>query len=197
MEETNKKEGVKPRGGHAPLRGLGVEGGEVRRITGFEEKPQHPKTTLVSTGCSVLPREILPLLLEFAAAHPDNVGGLFEELVRRNVRVDCFTFTEPWLDVGSFHSYLDAHRLLVGERLLAHPSASVESSLCTGGVAVGKRRTVRRGELHDCIVFEECVIEDSTLKNCIIDDLCVLRGIDLSNKMLRSGTVLELSAFSS
>lgn len=171
-----------------------VDPANPARITGFEEKPPHPKTTLVSTGCSVLPKEILPVLVEFSAAHPDNVGGLFEELVRRGIPVSCFTFTEPWLDIGSFHSYLEAHRLLVGERLLADSTSSVEGTACAGSVAVGKHCQIRRSDLTDCIIFQNCVIEDCTLRNCIVDDGCILRGVDLSHKMLRAGTVLKLAA---
>jgi glucose-1-phosphate thymidylyltransferase len=160
------------------------------RISGFEEKPKEPKTTLVSTGCSILPREILPILVEFAAEHRDNVGGIFEELLRRKSPVECFVFTQPWLDIGSFASYLAAHRLLVGERTILNTNATVEGTTCHGSVTVGAGSKIRRSELHDCIVFDHCDIEDCILRNCIVDDHCTLRGIDLDDQMLRSGTEL-------
>ncbi|MFA6523335.1 MAG: NDP-sugar synthase [Candidatus Peribacteraceae bacterium] len=160
-------------------------------IAGFEEKPKEPKTTLVSTGCSVLPREILPVLMEFASAHPDNVGGLFEELLRRHIPVECFVFTQPWLDIGSFSSYLEAHRLVVGERVLLEPGADVDHAACSGSVTVGRGSKVENGSLHDCIIFEDCLIEDCVLRDCIVDDRCHLKGMDLTGKMLREGTVLE------
>ncbi|MDD4319265.1 MAG: NDP-sugar synthase [Candidatus Peribacteraceae bacterium] len=162
-------------------------------ITGFEEKPKEPKTSLVSTGCSLLPKDVLPLLLAFAADHPDNVGGIFEELLRKHIPVDCFAFEQPWLDIGSFSSYLEAHRLLVGPHALLDPDATLDTSACHGSVAIGAGSKVRGSELADCIVFDHCDIENCVLRNCIIDDHCVLRGIDLDDQMIRTGTVLTRS----
>ncbi len=162
-------------------------------VTGFEEKPLNPKTTLVSTGCSVIPKETLPVLKSFAALHPDNIGGIFEEFLRHHIPVRCFTFTEPWLDVGSFDSYLAAHRLLVGEQTLLAEGAAVTDSVCSGGIAIGRGSHIRKSELHNCIVFENCEIRDCILRDCVIDNSCMLQGVDLTGKMLREGTILRLT----
>jgi len=50
-------------------------------ISAFEEKPKEPSSTIVSTGCSILPESSLPVLVEYAKEHPDNVGGIFEEFL--------------------------------------------------------------------------------------------------------------------
>src|SRR3989338_2724134 len=102
--------------GRAP--GEGIE-----KVASFDEKPAHPKSTLVSTGCVILPKNTLPILTDYAKVKPDNLGGIFEEFLHRKIPVECFTFTEPWMDIGSFHSYLDAHRELVGESALIDPSS--------------------------------------------------------------------------
>ncbi|MDD5469443.1 MAG: nucleotidyltransferase family protein, partial [Candidatus Peribacteraceae bacterium] len=107
------------------------------RIRAFEEKPAQPQTTLVSTGCSILPKEAHPVLLQFAREHPDNVGGIFEELLRNNWDIDCYTFTEQWFDIGSFPSYLEATKALVGDQVLR--GADVVTQRCTleGSVVLG------------------------------------------------------------
>lgn len=164
---------------------------EKNVVTRFEEKPKTPASTLVSTGCSVLPRSILGVLTEFAKEHPDNVGGIFEELLRRSVSVSCFTFTEPWLDIGSFNSYLDAHRMLVGEHIIAGSSAATDESALEGSITIGDHSTIKKCTLHDCMVFDRCQITDCVLRDCIVDDDCILDGVDLHGKMLRTGTVLR------
>lgn len=161
-----------------------------KTIEAFEEKPKEPKTTLVSTGCSLLPASTLPVLLEFARHHPDNVGGIFEELLRHKRRVECFTFTEPWMDIGSFASYLEAHRLLVGHRVIQEEGAEMRESHCHGSVALGAHTIVERSELTDCMLFDGCHIVDCTLRDCIIDQQCHLEGVDLKNQMIRENTVL-------
>ena len=159
-------------------------------VTGFEEKPVDPKSSIVSTGCSLIPADLLPLLVVFAQRHPDNVGGLFEEFLRRGFPVDCRVFTEPWFDIGSFDSYLAATRALVGERVLCGKGAHIEGSESRGSVVLGDRSVIHKSIVRDCVLFDDCRVEDCVLEHCILDNGCVVKGIDLSGKMLRAGTKL-------
>ncbi|MSR87044.1 NDP-sugar synthase [Candidatus Peribacteria bacterium] len=169
-------------------RALGEGSGEG--VLAFSEKPKDPTSTLVSTGCVVIPKNVLPVLRDYAKVKPDNLGGIFEELLRKNIPVDCFTFSGHWMDIGSFHSYLDAHRELVGEQALVDPTASVKDTEMRGSVTVGKNCVIERSELVDCMVFDGVTIRDCTLRDCVIDDGCALQGIDLQKQMLRTGTKL-------
>ena len=159
-------------------------------VTAFEEKPHDPKSTLISTGCSLLPRSTLPILLEYAASHPDNVGGIFEELLRRKISVDAYVFSEPWFDIGSFEAYLEATLSLVGRNVLSGKNVVMEKPECTGSVVLGKGCRVINSTLENVVLFDDCTIEDCDLRDCICDDGCELRGIDLRKKMLRKGTKL-------
>ncbi len=161
-------------------------------VTGFEEKPAEPKSSLVSTGCSILPKSLLLELLLFADKKPDNVGGIFEHFLARRLPMQVLQFSEPWLDIGSFNSYLEAHALIVGEKIVTGDGSTVESTNCTGSIAIGKNCTIKNSELRDCIVFDGAHIENTTLTRCIVDNDCVLQGVDLQEKMLRAGTRLEL-----
>lgn len=169
-----------------------VEASNPDRVRAFEEKPKEPKTTLVSTGCVILPKETMPTLLEFAKIKPDNLGGIFEELLRLGMPVECFTFTEPWMDIGSFRSYMDAHKSLTGDRLLPDERAIFDSSTAQGSVVIGAGSKVITSDLTDVMVFKDCVIENCTIRNCVIDDGCILKGVDLQNQMLRAGTRLKI-----
>lgn len=168
-------------------------GSVLRTVTSFEEKPMHPKSTVVSTGWWVLPRSSLSVLTEHAAKHPDNVGGVFEEFLRRNIPVDCFIFRELWKDIGSFDAYMSLHRDLVGKKAITHPTASFSpDSELKGAVDLGPNTTITKSLLTDCIVFGNTTIDDCVLTRCIIDEGCSLTGVDLTDKMLRAGTVLHL-----
>lgn len=168
--------------------GVGGEG----RVLSFEEKPQHPKSTVVSTGWWVLPKSVLPILIEYAKKHPDNVGGIFEELLRQSKPVECFVFKELWKDIGSFESYMSLHCEVVDGANIVHPSASVSpDSKLNGSIDLGPKTKVMKSVLTDCITFGNTTITDCVLSRCIIDEGCVLEGVDLDGKMLRRGTVLR------
>jgi len=161
-----------------------------RRVIGFEEKPSEPRSSIVSTGCSVIPARVLPLLIVYAQRKPDNIGGLFEECLRRNIDVDCRTFRAPWFDIGSFASYVQATQALVGPHALYGEHAHSQDTRMEGSVVLGRNSRVIGGTLRNTVVFQDCVIEDCVIEDCVIDDGCVLKGIDLTGKMLRAGTRL-------
>lgn len=163
------------------------------RVTGFQEKPADPKSTLVSTGCYVLPAASLPALVSYAKEHPDNVGGIFEEFLSRGTEVECVSFAEPWFDIGSFEAYLEATKKLVGENFLLGEGAVQKESELTGSIVFGKNSKVARSTLTNVVLFENCEVEDCVLQNCIVDDDCILRGVDLSGKMIRAGSRLVRS----
>ncbi len=160
------------------------------RIVGFEEKPPHPKTTLISTGCSVLPKSVLPIIADVAARRPDNVGGIFEEMIARGIELRCFRFDEPWFDIGSFESYLEASCAVAGHGVILGEGATIDASTHAGTVVLGAGSAARGSTLRNVIAFERCEIVDCHLEDCILDHGCVLRGIDLTGKMLREGTEL-------
>lgn len=163
-----------------------------RTIETFEEKPKEPRSTLISTGCSVLPAATLPILAAYADTQPDQIGGIFEEFLRKGLTIDAFTFGEPWFDIGSFEAYLEATRTLVGEQIVQAETARFEDSERHGSVVLGKGTDVVRSTLTNTVVFEDCFIEDCVLEDCIIDHRCSLRGVELRGKMLRADTTLIL-----
>lgn len=161
-----------------------------RKILRFEEKPEEPKSSIVSTGCSIIPARVLPLLIVYALRKPDNIGGLFEECLRRSIDIDCITFDAPWFDIGSFQSYVHATRALIGERVLRMEGATTDNTILEGSVVLGRHSHVKDSTLCNTVIFEDCVIEDCILEDCVLDDRCVLKGVDLTGKMLRAGTQL-------
>ena len=165
-------------------------------IQSFEEKPEHPRSTIVSTGCAVIPKMALPLLTAFAAEHPDNIGGIFEHFLKEGMEVRGKLFPDPWFDIGSFEAYLEATKALVGENVMEENRApqrgapTHEGNVFKGSVVLGKGSNVKKSTLKNVVLFESCSIEDCILENCILDNHCTLQGVDLTGKMLREGTTL-------
>lgn len=178
----------------ARLFGNVIPAPDGKTVEAFEEKPAQPRSTLVSTGISVLPAGTLPVLVAFAKAHPDNVGGIFEEFLRRGITVEFRAFSEPWFDIGSFETYLEATSLLVGNRVLLGRGAECMETATEGSVVLGDHSIVRKSTLRNVILFNQCRVEDCILEDCILDDRCELIGIDLRRQMLREGTVLRRTA---
>jgi len=75
------------------------------KIIGFEEKPEHPKTTLASTGCYIFPTSSFVFIDEaLKVQHPDRHGDLLVYLMQKLV-LYAFTFQGFWYDIGCRTEY--------------------------------------------------------------------------------------------
>ncbi len=78
------------------------------KIIGFEEKPNEPKSTFVSTACYILPKETLKLVLIYLSKNNPDAFGYFIEWLHKMQDVYGFLFPGRWFDIGSLDSYREA-----------------------------------------------------------------------------------------
>ncbi len=86
---------------------------EHTRITHFEEKPNDPKSTLVSTGVYYLPSKFKIRLLEYLdieKRNPDRIGDFIAWLIGKEQTYGV-EFDGKWIDIGDLKSYESAGRL--------------------------------------------------------------------------------------
>ena len=76
-----------------------VELDKMDRVTRFEEKPHHPKTTLVGTLCYALSNHDLHHLEK--KTFKENAGELIRHLVENNNPIYGFKFSGKWFDIGT------------------------------------------------------------------------------------------------
>jgi glucose-1-phosphate thymidylyltransferase len=164
---------------------------EVKTVKAFEEKPEKPKSSLISTGCSILPKEHRSLILDYAKRKPDNIGGIFEEFLAKNISVECLVSTDMWRDIGSFESYLETNMTLLKNTQMMDPSSSLDAaSSMKGGVFVGPKTRIGHSTIENCVLFGSSIINDCVLRDCVVDEGCTLTGVDIDGKMIRAGTTL-------
>lgn len=179
-------------GGLALATKFGVVVAQDGHVVEFQEKPREPKSTLVSTGCYVFPRETLKDIADYAAQKKDDLGGIFEHLLKKGETIDCFTFKESWYDIGSFEGYLKANRELLSEQVIE--KAGVEKTgrnQLIGGVYLGENTRIEDSILENSVILKNCSIKNCVIRNCIVDERCTLEGIDLGHQMIRQGSVIK------
>lgn len=86
---------------------LGVVELDEKRIISFEEKPAHPKTTLISAGAYIFPKESSKLIDKYIKSEKtkENPGYMIKDFVENSIPVEAFVFEDDWFDIGTPEDY--------------------------------------------------------------------------------------------
>ncbi len=77
------------------------------KIIGFEEKPKEPKSTLISTGAYIFPKEFVAKLKDYikAGKNKEGVGYMIQDFIENKFEIKGFIFDEDWYDIGTMEDY--------------------------------------------------------------------------------------------
>lgn len=165
--------------------------GKEYRVHGFEEKPEHPKSRFVNTGLMGIGKNLVPILHEFVKKSPDALGAVFSEFLRQGRTVLAEKVESAWFDIGSFETYLEAHRSIQKDSLKKGENVQEEGNEFFGKVFLGQGVTVKNCKLYDCLIYPGCHLENCHVSYSVIDENCHLQGLDLNHKLVRKDTVLN------
>ncbi|MDE1851573.1 MAG: nucleotidyltransferase family protein [Candidatus Micrarchaeota archaeon] len=75
-------------------------------LTGFQEKPKEPKSTMVSTGIYLFPKEMLGKFAEYIknGNNPDAPGYFLQWLISNN-EIHGVVYEDNWFDIGTLDTY--------------------------------------------------------------------------------------------
>jgi len=158
-----------------------VEGDE---IVDFQEKPEDPKSTLVSIACYAFPADAIRFD-EYLAGdnNPDEPGWFIQWLVDQG-SVRPFSFEDVWYDIGTADSYLEAVEFaLEGGQIIAD-DATVENSDIGENVHVLSGATIENSSVENTVVFQDAHISDADITDSVIDAKASVEGKDLDGSLL-------------
>lgn len=172
-------------------RRFGVVELEDDRVLSFEEKPEHPKSKLVSTGFMAFGKDLIPLVHKCGEEMPDSLGSIFTEFLCHDKNVFAQIVGGEWFDVGSFETYLEAHKSLQERDLLVGEGGFEKKNVFSGKVYIGEGARVENCRLHDTVVYPGAVLKNCHIACSVIDHDVILEKVDLSQKLVRSGTKIN------
>ncbi len=171
---------------------FGVVVGQNGVVNKFMEKPDNPPSTLVSTGCSIIPQELLKNLCDYAEVHRDNLGGVFEHFLQKKISVEYFAFSEKWFDIGSFNDFLRAHQHLVTETVLEGDNVKKNNCEFLGAVFLGKNTELDNVLIENSIILDGARVKNSEIRNSVVGQNAVIFGVDLNKKIIRDKAFISL-----
>lgn len=162
------------------------------RVVDFQEKPENPKSTLVSIACYAFRRDDLPKFDEYLEGdnNPDEPGW-FVQWLQNNESVYAFTFDGAWFDIGTPDSYLDAVAWKLDGENYINETATIESSELGKNVHVMADSSISDSSLEDTIVFPKTTIVESDIKRSIIDEGTRIEGLEFAGALIGAHTKIS------
>ncbi|WP_436343049.1 sugar phosphate nucleotidyltransferase [Natronorubrum sp. FCH18a] len=161
------------------------------RVVDFQEKPDDPKSTLVSIACYTFPADSLSLLSTYLedGNNPDEPGWFVQWLQNREATY-AYTFEDAWFDIGTPESYLDAVAWhLDGDSLVAD-SATLENTTIGDNVHVMANVTLENTNLDQAVIFPKATVRNGDIRRSIIDEGTHLEELDLAGALIGAHTTI-------
>ncbi|WP_255150798.1 sugar phosphate nucleotidyltransferase [Halorarius halobius] len=169
----------------------GVIDVDGERVRALEEKPDDPPSTLVSIACYAFPEDALRFH-EYLddGNNPDEPGWYIKWLVEHD-EVFAFSFDEPWFDIGTPESYLEAVAwALDGGSLVADDAELVDSEVGANVHVMSGARVVD-STLENSVVFPNATVRNCELHDSIVDEETHLEDVDLGGALVGAHTKLS------
>ena len=163
---------------------------EDDRVVDFQEKPEEPNSTLVSIACYGFSRESLRFEEYLSDGNNPDEPGWFLQWLQSRESVHAFVFEEPWFDIGTPESYLEAVEWeLDGDSVIAE-SATVERSTIGENVHVMEGAEIADATLDRSLVFEDAVVRGCEIHDTIIDEETRIENVNLAGALIGAHTKL-------
>ncbi len=166
------------------------------RITEFEEKPAHPKSTNASMGIYVFNRAVLEKYLTMDENDPESSNDFGKNIIPKMLADGCSMFAYPfegyWKDVGTVSSLWEANMDLLGEA----PKFRLNDSwrIFSRNEPLPPHFVAAGGKVTNSLITEGCVIEGDVENSVLFSGVKVERGAVIRNSVVMSGVTVSKGA---
>lgn len=179
----------------APRFGI-LETNKDYRVTGFEEKPSHPRGTLGSMGIYVFNADVLHEVLTADHTHPESrhdFGGDIVPQMINSHQVYAFPYLGYWVDVGTIEAYWQAHMDLLVDKprlntldreWIVHTRSEERPPVNIRSGTVVERSLITNG----------CVIEGTVEYSVLSPGVMVRPGAVVRHSVVMTDAVIEENA---
>lgn len=154
------------------------------RVVDVQEKPDDPKSTLVSIACYAFPAQSIRFDEYLSGDNNPDEPGWFIEWLQARESVYAYSFDEAWFDIGTPESYLEALRWVLDGESLVHDDADVTN--CEIGE---NAHVMANAELTDVTLSNTVVFPDSELSNVELTETVVDEHVTIDDAVLSEALV--------
>ena len=163
------------------------------KITEFEEKPAHPKSTNASMGIYIFSRELLEKYLiedEADAASSNDFGkNIIPKMLADGRNMNAYPFEGYWKDVGTISSLWEANMDLLGE-CPAFDLGDRNWRIYSRNTPLPPHRVGKGAKITNSLITEGCDIEGVVENSILFGGVTVERGAIVKDSVIMNGVVI-------
>lgn len=176
---------------------VGVD--EQQRVTSFIEKPENPPSNLANMGVYLFNREILDEVLWEDHLQQDSNHDfgkdIIPKLVRNKFKIFAFPFRNYWVDIGTIHSFWNAHMDL----LLPSPPLDLFNRNWMIHTRDEKRppsKINKKTIIEDSLICDGCIIEEGSRisRSILSPGVQVRSGAEIHESILLTDGIIGRNA---
>jgi glucose-1-phosphate thymidylyltransferase len=154
------------------------------QIVDFQEKPDDPKSTLVSIACYAFTADALRFDEYLAGDNNPDEPGWYIEWLQSREEVYAYSFDEPWFDIGTPESYLEAVAWALDGESIVNPDSDITDCDIGENVQVMAETELSNVSLSNTVVFPETELCDAEISDSVIDEHASIDGVDLHDSLV-------------
>ncbi len=166
---------------------------ENGKIYEFEEKPEHPKSTLASMGVYIFTWDVLReyLMADEADENSDKDFGknIIPKMLEDGLRMFAYKFSGYWKDVGTIDSYWSANMDLI-ERVPSFDLFDRYWKVFTPNPVMPAHYLGPNAEAKRTIIAEGCRVYGTVRNSVLFPGVTVEEGAVVENSVVFKGTYI-------
>jgi glucose-1-phosphate adenylyltransferase len=173
---------------------MSVDAGQ--RIVRFTEKPRQSESTLASMGIYVFSTRFLLRRLEEDAQEPSSAHDFGRNIIPKMVERDkvfAYPFIGYWVDVGTIAAYWETNLALLQENS-ALDLYDMKWVIHTRSEERPPVKLGPRGEVHDSLLSNGCVIDGTVINSVLSPGVRVERGAVVRDSVIMNDTTIKAGA---
>ena len=166
---------------------------ENLRITEFEEKPKHPKSTKASMGIYIFNTSVLRDYLEADEADPNSSKDFGKNVIPKMLSDGRLMYAYPfrgyWKDVGTIQSLWEANMDLVGEQPV-FDLRDRDWRIFSRNTSEAPHFVGEFAKISNSLITEGCVIEGIVENSVLASGVKVCRGAYVKDSVIMSNVTV-------
>ncbi|UPM42004.1 nucleotidyltransferase family protein [Halocatena salina] len=154
------------------------------QVVDVQEKPDDPKSTLVSIACYAFPAQSIRFEEYLSGDNNPDEPGWFIEWLQDRENVYAYSFDEAWFDIGTPESYLEALDWALDGSSFVHETASVTNCDIGENVHIMADSELTDVTLSNTVVFPNSELSNTELTETVVDEHVTIDDAVLSGALV-------------